>query len=200
MKEILEKIKYKYKKFEETPYDKDIIDRCIDGIYTRDDFLHAVDMLFKNSREKTLKKFKDKSVFITFRNMGKEQFPKWLNDLSDDDQKALKENYRIIVSYCLRDHLYYKCKHPDILELIQAYHKEAIPYSIISYCIKNNLDCYKPIKKHQLLEFLNNSKRFKELCREIFKKRKKFIDNLKKHKISIFDYDSNKEIKKDEKK
>jgi hypothetical protein len=174
-----------FTRYKETDKDDSIIQKCIDGIYKEDDFIHATRMLFKTTKSSTITPFSDKSVFIKFRNMNREFYPSWVNDLSADDKGALKRSYLKVLSHCFWNHSnQYKCEYPDILELIHAYHKEAIPYWVIECCITETIDTYRnPITKNKLIEFMNNSERFKKICREIFKKHLDF----KKKNINLFE-------------
>lgn len=171
---IIEKLKNINPRFEESQNDDNIIRKCIDGVYSEEDFIYACKKLFQTTRANSIKRFIRKDVFIHYRNMHRDKFPDWLKDLSYDDQLALKDTYRELVSSCFLDHSYHTCNYPDILDLIQSYHREGIPYWCILGNIKRNFDCYKPIKKHQLIEFMNNGAKFKENCRMLFKKIQEF--------------------------
>ena len=177
--EIIEYLKNTYLDFETTKDDENIIETCIDGLSTEKDFFHAVKMLFNKTKNKTLKVFKDKSVFIKFRNMNKDIFPSWINDLTKEDQEALKDTYRDTICHCFFEHEYYRCKHPDLLQIIQDKHKNGIPYWCIIAVIQENIDIKEPAKKSDIIDFLNNGDYFINLCRERFKKRQEFIKNFK---------------------
>lgn len=193
MRNFLEKLKmeFPFKEFKEN--DIDILENCIDGIYTENDFIHACKQLFKNKQIKTISSFKNKEVFIRFRNMNRENFPNWLNDLSFDDQFDIKENYKIIVGYCLGDWNQYNCNHEDILAMIYEYHKQAIPFWCISAYIQEALDTTKGyLKKYKLLEIMNRGDDFKKGCRAIFKRQKLFKEKLKKEGINFIEAIENK--------
>jgi hypothetical protein len=174
MNNIIDKLRQKYPDKEFVDADIEIIEKCIDGNYTEDDFFYACEKLFKTTKAKSIKCFQKKKVFIDYRNMHRDNFPAWVSNLSYDDQFALKEIYREIVSRLMLEHDYYNCNHPDILELIQAYHKESVPYWCIRACIIHELNYYIPMKKQQLIEFMNNAKIFKEKCKEIYRKNRDF--------------------------
>jgi hypothetical protein len=189
MNNLVEQIKKEFSQFQETEYDEEIIENCLFG-YNENDFLYACKMLFKNTKEKTLKRFKYKDNFIKYRNMNRENFPDWLNNLPQDDQYDLKENYKIIIGYCFKEWDQYNCNYPDILDLIQSFHKEGIPYWCISAYIQekiNLIDNIYYIKKHQLLEIMNKGNDFKEGCRQIFKRQKLFKESLKKDGINFIE-------------
>jgi hypothetical protein len=177
---MIDKLRAKYPDLEINDSDDEIVNKCIDGIYTETDFYHACDMLIKYTKSKSIKLFRKKDVFIKYRNMERENFPEWIKNLSFDDQEALKDTYRSIVSYCFLDHNYFNCNHPDILELIHAYHKEeGIPYSCIRSNILRNLNCYIPIKKYVLIEVMNKGEKFKADCIAIFERVKEFREKNK---------------------
>jgi hypothetical protein len=190
MIEFLEKLKLLFPNAEFMNDDILILEKCLDVIYTEDDFIYACKKLFEETKKKNIKIFKNKNIFIKYRNMHRDIFPDWICDLSLEDQENLKDTYRDIISYCLLDHTYYKCNYPEILLIIQGYHKEGIPYWCIRGCVKENLNCYYPIKKNILIEFLNKGNNFKDMCRKIFKKVQDFknknpeiIKNLIKGKV-----------------
>ena len=144
MNNIISILKSRYSNFEETDSDENIISSCINGNYTEEDFFYACKKLFETTKENSLKKFRNIDIFIKYRNMHKERYPEWINNLSPDDQYYIKDNYKAIVGHCFREwNSYDYNRHADILELIQSYHKEGIPYWIITENIKINIDTYK---------------------------------------------------------
>lgn len=171
---MIENLRIKFPNAEFKDSDMEIINKCIDGIYTEDDFIYACKKLFDTTKSKTIKIFSKKEIFIKYRNMHRDNFPGWINNISFDDQFSLKECYRELVSRMLLDHEYHQCNHPDILELVQAYHKESIPYWCIRACLLQELNYYIPIKKYKLIEYMNNGNYIKEKCREIYKKNQDF--------------------------
>lgn len=189
MKEFLEKLKDEFptKNFKDS--DIDILENCIDGLYSENDFIYACRQFFKNNKKmQTINSFQNKEVFIQYRNMNRENFPDWLNDLSQDDQFDLKENYKIIVGYCLGDWHQFKCNNEDILSMVYSYHKQGIPFWCISAYIKETLDNSRGyLKKHQLLEIMNKGEDFINRCRAIFKRQQTFKKKLKKENINFID-------------
>lgn len=180
MREIIDKLKLLYPDYEESEKDLNIIEVCIDGIYTEKDFFHAVKILFNRSKKKVLKPFENKNIFIKFRNIQIDLFPSWINDLTNEDQEALKDIYRDIVRHCFKEHEYYKCQHSDLFKIIYDKHKTGIPYWCILAVIEDNIDTYqKEIKKPLLIEFLTNGDYFHKLCQERFKKRQEFLKSFK---------------------
>jgi hypothetical protein len=177
--EIIEQLKNIYLDFETTKNDENIIETCIDGLSTEKDFFYATKMLFNRTKNKTLKVFKNKSVFIKFRDMQKDIFPSWINDLTKEDQEALKDTYRDIICHCFFEHEYYRCKHHDLLQTIQDVHKKAVPYWLILAVIQENINVVQPIPKDKLIEFMANGEYFIDLCRERYKKRQEFLKNFK---------------------
>ena len=187
MNELLGKLRNMFPSHEFKKSDIEILDSCIFG-YNENDIIWACKQLFKDKKNKTIKAFYNKEIFIKYRNMNREYFPNWVDNLTKDDQYDLKENYKNIISYCFKNWDQYNCKHPDILELIQAYHKEGIPYWCISAYIQEKINLTGQnyyIKKEQLLEIMNKGESFKEGCRVIFKKKKQFKEMLKKEGISF---------------
>lgn len=193
MKDFLGKLRNEFPLCTFKDSDINILENCIDGIYNENDFMWACKQLIKDKKCKTIKVFENKDIFIRYRNMNRENFPDWLNDLSFDDQFDLKENYKIIVSYCLGDWNQYNCKHEDILSMIYEYHKQGVPFWCISAYIQETLNTIKGyVKKYQLLEVMNQGKNFVESCRKIFKKQQKFKEKLKKEGINFIEAIENK--------
>ncbi len=188
MNDIIEKLKKLYPKYQEKENDNNIVENIIDGIYDENDFFHACKMLFKTTKFKSISPFKNRETFIKFRNLNRELFPVWMDNLSENDKYNLKENYKIIVVYCFKDCDQYNCNYPEILELIYAYHKEGIPYWCISSYIKESLDIYSNvIKKETLIELMNQKNKFIEGCRKIFKKHIEFKKILKEKNINFIE-------------
>lgn len=180
IKDIIIELK-KNKRFKESRQDEQIIKQCIDGLYTEKDFFDAVNNLFNSTTSYTLSPFSEKSVFIKFRNLNRDNYPEWSQELSPEDQYLLRSTYIQIIEYTLRKHNQKNnCDFPDILLRIYEYHKSGIPYWTISSCIYENINVYsRALSTTELLEFFDNGSRFKELCRKIFVEQKEF----KKKKI-----------------
>lgn len=188
MIEILEKLKILYPQYQQKEDDLNILETIIDGLYDENDFFHACKMLFKTTNYKTLYPFKNKETFIKFKNLDREIFPDWVDNLTFNDQTALKENYKIIVAYCFGDREQFTCNHPDILELIYEYHKLGIPYWIISAYIQETFNTSnQDIPKNKLLELMNQGDRFIQGCRKIFKRQQNFKSLLKEKGLNFIE-------------
>ena len=175
MNHIIQQLKL-LQQYQQTDKDEDIIKSCIDGIYKEHDFMYAVKKLFETTKSRTIKCFENKDVFIKYRNMHRENYPEWINDLMPDDRYALKSNYLIIIGHCFRSYKdNFSCNHPTLLRKIYEFHKDGIPFWCISSAIKENIDTYRRIiTEGELLEFMNNQEIFKNICRSIFKSHTKF--------------------------
>ena len=188
MKNFLEKLRNEFPLCTFKDTDIDILENCIDGIYEENDFIWACKQLIKDRKCKTIKAFENKEIFVKYRNMNRENFPNWLDDLSFDDRFNLKENYKIVVGYSLGDWSQFNCNHEDILSMIYEYHKQGIPFWCISAYIQECLDTRKGyLQKHQLLEIMNQGQVFISGCRNIFKRQQEFKKKLEKEGINFIE-------------